>query len=252
MSAALPFKTIVLVGTLALAAVVSACGGPPPASETKAAEPAAATAPDRTMQLHHLHGIMAHGFEMALEGANLKMLGQMNMVASVDKSAVSHGEAMQSEGRALIDRALNGPAMTLLHTPAFEPDTAMTYTHDLGKAMIAVVDDVQKMPAPKPKDPKDMTMHHMHLALAHAASMASQAGALKMTAAMKMAGPTDLEAATHAEAMFTHARALYDETMKGEAMQESHKTPPAGDGMEATHALADAVNAVIDLLTKMP
>jgi hypothetical protein len=128
----------------------------------------------------------------------------------------------------------------------------MTYTHDLGKAMMAVVDHVQRMVAPKPKDQTDMRMHHLHLALAHAASMASQAAALKMSAAMKMAGATDQEAATHAEAMFAHARALYDETMKGEAMQQSHEAPSPGEGMKATHELGDAVNAVIDLLTKMP
>ena len=49
-----------------------------------------------------------------------------------------------------------------------------------------------------------------------------------------------------------HARALFDETIKGEAMTAAHKADPAGEGMKGTHDLGDAVNAVMELLAKMP
>jgi hypothetical protein len=184
------------------------------------------------------------------------MLGQMNMTAAVDAVAASHGEVMVTDGKALIHQAMNGPAMTAMHTPAGGSDALMTYTHDLGTAMAVVIDRFQQMPPVAPKDPKDMELHHMHLALAHAAVMASQAASLKMTAAMKMAGPVDEVASTHAGAMLVHARSLYDETMKGGAMVEAMKGAQAGagtgQGMTSTHALGESLNTVIEMLSKMP
>ena len=64
------------------------------------------------MDMHHLHGLMSHGLEMALEGATLQMLGQMNMAGAIDKTAVDHGTAMMSEGRGLINSAIAGPSAT--------------------------------------------------------------------------------------------------------------------------------------------
>ena len=241
-----PARVLVAFGIVAT--VVTACAGPPTAGTPAGGGPAA---PDPAMALHHLHGLMAHGFEMSLEGAALKMLGEMQMTGAVDASAISHGNAMLSEGRALVDRALDGPAMATLHS-ADSGSTAMTYTHDLGKAIAAVLDRLQAMRAVNPKDTSDMELHHMHLSLAHAAVMATQAATLKMTAAMKMAGAVDDEAAAHAGAMAAHARALFDETIKGEAMTAAHKAGSVGEGMKGTHDLGDAVNAVMELLAKMP
>ncbi len=237
------------LGVFALVTAVG-CANPPASSDTAAAP--TSSAPDATMQLHHLHGLMAHGFDMALEGVSLKMLGQMKMATAVDAVSTSHGDSMMTEGRALIEEAVGGPAMTALHGTPAGSEGVMTYTHELGKAMTAVLDHFQQMAAVDPKDAKDMALHHMHVSLAHAAMMASQAAALKMTAAMKMAGPADHEADTHAAAMFVHARSLYDETMKGGAMTAAHAGAAAGDGMKGTHALGDSVGAVIDLLSKMP
>lgn len=216
-----------------------------------AATEAAAPAHDAAMDMHHLHGLMAHGFEMALEGATLKMLGQMNMAGAVDATATSHGDAMLTDGKALIDSALTGPAMTAMHA-ANASDPVMTYTHDLGKSMSAVLDHLQQMPPVNAKDPKDMALHHMHIALVHAALMASQGASLKMTASMKMAGAVDEQAATHAAAMFVHARALYSETMNGDAMKAAHAGSGGGAGMTGTHELGDSINTVIDQLSKMP
>ena len=178
-----PARVLVAVGIVAT--VVTACTGPPTAGTPAVGGPAA---PDPAMALHHLHGLMAHGFEMSLEGAALKMIGEMQMAGAVDAPAISHGNAMLSEGPVLVDRALDGPAMATLHS-ADSGSTAMTYTHDLGKAIAAVLDRLQAMRAVNPKDTSDMELQHMHLSLAHAAVMATQAATLKMTAAMKMAAP---------------------------------------------------------------
>ena len=52
--------------------------------------------------------------------------------------------------------------------------------------------------------------------------------------------------------MAAHARALFDETIKGETMTAAHKAGSVGEGMQGTHDLGDAVNAVMELLAKMP
>ncbi|MEQ1910774.1 MAG: hypothetical protein ABMA15_18280 [Vicinamibacterales bacterium] len=244
-----PTRSIALsfmLGPLMLS--LGGCAQPTP---TPPAKEAAAPAHDAAMDMHHLHGLMAHGFEMALEGATLKMLGQMSMAAGVDASAVAHGGAMLTEGKALIDKALTGPAMTAVHA-ANATDPVMTYTHELGKTMSEVLDHLQQMPAANAKNPKEMAMHHQHIALVHAALMASQGASLKMTASMKMADAVDQEAVTHSTAMFGHARSLYDDTMNGDAMKAAHAGAGGGSSMTSTHELGDSINRVIDQLSKMP
>lgn len=238
-------ETRILLRLLTAGTLTAAIGCSQPA-----ATPAAAPVHDAVMDMHHLHGLMAHGLEMALEGASLKMLGDMKMAGAVDTTAASHGDAMMTEGKALIDKAITGPAMSAMHM-ANANDPIMLYTHDLAKAMTTVVDQLQQMPAPDPKDGKGMAMHHMHIALIHAALMASQGASLKMTASMKMADALDQEAATHATAMFAHARALYEETMNGDAMKQAHAAA-TGEAMTVTHAMGDGIKTVIDALSKMP
>lgn len=237
-------RILLYLAALAVA-TATGCSQPAPQPETPAAP-----AHDAAMDMHHLHGLMAHGLEMALEGASLKMVGQMNMAGTVDTTAVSHGDAMLTEGRKLIDTAISGPAMTAMHA-ANANDPLMTYTHELARNMTAVLDHLQAMPAPDNKKAQDMAMHHMHIAFVHAALMASQGATLKMTSAMKMADAVDQEAATHATAMFAHARGLYSETMNGDAMKAIH-AGAAADAMTATHSMGESVNALIESLAKMP
>lgn len=238
-------RTFSIAATILAATLTTACTQPAPPPEQ-----AAAPVHDAAMDMHHLHGLMAHGLEMALEGSTLKMLGQMNMAGAVDTTALSHGDAMMGEGRGLIDSAISGPAMAAMHA-ANANDPMMLYTHELAKNMTTVLDHLQAMEAPDAKKPQDMAMHHMHIAFVHAALMASQGATLKMTASMKMADAVDKEAATHAAAMFAHARSLYSETMNGDAMKGIH-AGAAADAMTATHTIGDSVNVLIESLAKMP
>lgn len=239
-----PTRRLAYGATAAMLACTVGCTQPAPPAQT------AAPAHDMAMDLHHMHGLMAHGLEMALEGASLRMVGQMGMSGAVDATAVSHGDMMVSEGRALIDSVFGGPAMAAMHTTGAS-DPAMVYTHDLAKNMTLVIDKLQQMPAPDAKNAKEMAQHHMHIAMIHAALMASQGASLKMTAAMKMSDQLDKDAAEHAAGMLEHAKALYSETMNGDAMKAEH-AGTTGDDMMATHALGDSVNALIDALAKMP
>ena len=224
---------------------VAACA--PPAGQEEASAPSS----DQAMQLHHLHGLMAHGFEMGMEGASLTMLAQMSMTPAVDSAAAGHGEAMVADGHALVDDAMSGRAMTALHEAGGFDQEVMGYTHNLGQAMTAALDAVIAMDPVDTENPGAMALHHIHMMLGHAAQMAGQGTSLAMSASMDMAEAVDDVARGHGEAMIANARSLHEAALKGEAMQQLH----AGDmpeGMQATHELGDAVGAVIDLLASMP
>lgn len=206
---------------------------------------------DPAMQLHHMHGLMAHGFEMALEGTNLVMLGQMEMTELVDEAARTHGTAMIAEGRALITDVMSGEAMTALHEATGADPAAMSYTHELGSAMNTVVDIIETMEAEMIAGADHMALHHLHLLLSHAGQMAAQGATTAMAGTMDMAGSVDAEARRHGAAMIDHARSLHETAMSGETMQALHAAN-VPEGMTETHQLGDAVGAVIELLARMP
>ncbi len=51
------------------------------------------------MTMHHQHAMLNHALSMALEGANMIMLGQMGMAPGVDEVSVKHGEMMMKDGK---------------------------------------------------------------------------------------------------------------------------------------------------------
>ena len=60
-------RITLLCWSVAVALFAAACAPAAPPAQA----PAAAPAHDAAMDMHHLHGLMAHGFEMALEGADV-------------------------------------------------------------------------------------------------------------------------------------------------------------------------------------
>ena len=223
------------------------------ASPTEEAAPMdeASSEMDATMQLHHLHGLMAHGFEMAMEGVNLVMLGQMEMTASVDAAAETHGSTMIEQGRALIEEAATGDAMSQLHESGAFDQALMEHTHELARAMNTVLDIIMTMETENIEGAAPMTLHHLHMLLSHAGQMAGQGASLIMSGTMDMAGDVDAHAREHGAAMLDHARMMHETAMKGETMRSLH-TAEVAEGMTETHELGDAVGAVIELLANMP
>ena len=130
-------------GLLLLAVLgVATASCAPPAEQAVESAPARETTP--TMQLHHLHGLMAHGFEMGMQGASLVMSAAMDMAESVDDAARSHGRAMIDSARSLHEAALKGEVMQQLH--AGDVPQGMQATHELGDAVGAVIDLLASMP----------------------------------------------------------------------------------------------------------
>ncbi len=100
------------------------------------------------MTMHHMHILINHALDMAAEGANMVMLGQMGMAKDMDKGSVEHGKMMIKDAHTLMDEVFGGKAMTEMHEKGIKMDNAiMSDTHKLGEAAAKVIDLLEKMPA---------------------------------------------------------------------------------------------------------
>ena len=99
------------------------------------------------MDMHHMHTLINHGLGMALEGADLAMIGGMKMAGSFDKPTVKHGRSMIDGGKELIDKVLGGQAMKEMHGKGMDPgkDPMMKHTHDLAERAYKIIDQLRKM-----------------------------------------------------------------------------------------------------------
>jgi hypothetical protein len=104
--------------------------------------------------------------------------------------------------------------------------------------------------------PEDMmAMHHQHLLINHAMSMAAEGANMVMLGTMGMAGGVDAYSTEHGEMMLNDAQSLLTEVMGGEAMMDMHakgKTPESQSDMASTHQLGEAAVKVVHLLENMP
>ena len=100
------------------------------------------------MTMHHMHIMINHAIEMASEGSNMVMLGQMGMAKNVDKYSIEHGKMMMKDARSLLTDVLGGKAMTEMHEKGVKMDNAMmAETHKIGEAAMKVIDLLEKMPS---------------------------------------------------------------------------------------------------------
>jgi hypothetical protein len=98
--------------------------------------------------LHDVHLMMEfmdHGLCVALEGANMQMLGQMGMSEKLDKDAIVHGTIMVNDGKALIKEMLEGKAMRKLYEEGGFDKKIMDNLHKLGEKMLEVIEQVEKL-----------------------------------------------------------------------------------------------------------
>jgi plasmid stability protein len=104
------------------------------------------------MAMHHMHIMINHALEMAAQGSNMVMLGQMGMSKDVDKYAIEHGKMMLSDARAVLTEVMTGKAMTGMHEKGVVTggNPMMADTHKIGDAAKNVVDLLDKMAAAGP------------------------------------------------------------------------------------------------------
>ncbi len=210
---------------------------------------------DDAMKMHHLHTLMNHGLSMATEGSNNIMISYMKMAPKIDPIAHEHGHYMLDMGKAVINRALNGPEMMGMMKGKSAKSGHMNHTHELGEAMMVVVDLHEKM-AKTGSVPKGMMdMHHQHLLINHAMGMAAQGSNMVMLGKMGMAGDVDTYSVDHGQIMLNNAQSLLTEVLSGSAMMDMHakgKTPGGDAEMASTHQLGEAALKVVHLLNNMP
>ncbi|HMK43791.1 MAG TPA: hypothetical protein VK445_06600, partial [Dissulfurispiraceae bacterium] len=106
---------------------------------------------DDMMAMHHMHIMINHALEMAAEGSNMMMLGQMGMSKDIDKYTIEHGKMMLADARAMLTEVMTGKAMTGMHERGITGGNAMmAETHKIGDAAKKVVDLLDKMASTEP------------------------------------------------------------------------------------------------------
>jgi hypothetical protein len=102
---------------------------------------------DAMMEMHHQHIMINHALEMAAEGSNLVMLGDMKMAGTVDDYTVEHGKMMIKNAKTLLGEITSGKGMTDMHKKGHSPndDPMMKNTHDLIESALKIIDLYEKM-----------------------------------------------------------------------------------------------------------
>ena len=211
--------------------------------------------PGHDMSSHHQHMMLNHAFGMTLEGYNLVMLAEMDMVKGVDDTSVNHGVMMIKNGKDMWAEIMSGKDMMDMHNGGKDPmkDPAMAYTHKLGEKQLIVIDLLGKMP--KMETGQGMGTHHQHIMLNHALKMALEGANSLMLGDMGMAKGVDEISVEHGRMMLKNARALFNDIMSGKNMMNMHMggmTPESDAMMKYTHQLAEAQLQVLTLLDDMP
>ncbi|ACD82156.1 hypothetical protein [Candidatus Methylacidiphilum infernorum] len=84
-----------------------------------------------SMKFHHMHEMINHAVEMAAQGSNLIMLGEMGMSPGTDELSIEHGRHHIREAQSLINRVLTSKTMKELHSKGLGESSEMSYTHKL-------------------------------------------------------------------------------------------------------------------------
>jgi hypothetical protein len=98
--------------------------------------------------LHDMHMIMKfmnHGLSVALEGANMQMLGQLGQSRYLDKDAIVHGTIMINDGKGMIKEMLEGRAMRSIYAEGRFDKKVMDDLHILGDKMLEVIEEVERI-----------------------------------------------------------------------------------------------------------
>jgi hypothetical protein len=103
----------------------------------------------RMVKLSNLHNMINHSIEMAAEGSNLSLLGQMGQSGKVmDDFSIEQGNKMMKNARSILLDITQGKTMKELHEKGItsEKDPAMKNLHNLAEAGLEVVDMLIEMP----------------------------------------------------------------------------------------------------------
>jgi hypothetical protein len=207
------------------------------------------------MKMHHLHIMMSHGLGMVAGGSNYVMMAEMNMIGSMDDMTREEGYSMINEGKELIMRSVTGPEMMEMMKGNDSGSNAMQFTHELGEAMLMVINILEAMRMAGMDSHETMSIHHLHMMINHALEKAAEGSNLIMIGNMGMSGKVDKFSVSHGREMLGEAGLLMGKVMAGKTMKELHKkgmTPENNPLMNWTHRLAETAIKIINMLIVMP
>jgi hypothetical protein len=100
------------------------------------------------MSMHHMHMMVNHALQMAAEGANMVMLGDMGMAGAIDKMTVEHGKDMLKDAKPMVADMMGGKEMMDMHAKGMTMEIPMmAMSHQHGEAAMKVIDLLSKMPS---------------------------------------------------------------------------------------------------------
>ena len=99
------------------------------------------------IKMHHLHLMINHAMDTAAEGANLVLLGSMNLAGSLDKYTVDNGRMMLKDARATLVDVSKSETMMEMHKAGMGPEDnpSMAQTHALLETALKIIDVLEKM-----------------------------------------------------------------------------------------------------------
>ncbi len=102
------------------------------------------------MTMHHMHIMINHAIEMAAQGANLIMIGQMGMAGTIDKLTVDHGKEMLADAKSMVSDIMGSKEMMEMMKAkgmTMEKSPMMAMTHQHAEAAMKVIDLLSNMPS---------------------------------------------------------------------------------------------------------
>jgi hypothetical protein len=104
------------------------------------------------MSMHHMHMMVNHALQMAAEGANMIMLGDMGMAGAIDKMTVEQGKDMLKDAKPMVADMMGGKEMMDMHVKGMTMENPMmAMSHQHGEAAMKVIDLLSKMPSASSK-----------------------------------------------------------------------------------------------------
>ena len=99
------------------------------------------------IKMHNTHVMINHAMDMAAEGANLVLLGSMNLAGSLDKYTVESGRMMLKEARATLNEVAGSETMMDMEKTGMgsEVSPMMTQTQKLHKTALTIINILEKM-----------------------------------------------------------------------------------------------------------
>ena len=152
-----------------------------------------------TTQMHHLHMLINHALQMAVQGADMQLLGKQ-----------AQGQKLLAKSEELLERAMTGMEMAKLHQQGWAGSSLMFMTHELSDIAKEMIGLMKQLSGGTP-DKDAIRMFN------HAIEVAATGSTLIMLGQQGMAGDIDLVMVNHGQSMLGEASALLQDMTPADA-----------------------------------